>query len=196
MAETNYSLKWNEFENMAANTFKDLVSDNNFSDVTLVCEDGEQINAHKIILSSCSSFFKTIFLKTKNQSQNLLIYLKSINSKDLRLMMRFIYLGEAQVNEANLQEFLEAGKDLKIDGLIDKICPIEESETIIAAPEPKPDPLEVNDEILLTEDFEAAFVKEAAVKDAVEKEADQIQDEIVNENQQLENIMTTLTLNN
>jgi len=181
MTGTNYSLKWNELESIAANTFKDLVSDNHFSDVTLVCEDGEEINAHKIILSSCSSFFKKLFLKTKNFNKNMMIYLKGINSKDLELMMRFIYLGEAQVREESLPNFLEAGKDLKIDGLINKILPCEESEPISADSEPDllPRPnlfnevIEVNDEILLKEDCDN-LNNEATGKEAVEQETVEI----------------------
>ena len=112
MSDDKFDLTWNDFGRNAERTIKNLASDSLYTDVTLISDDRKRIKAHKIILSSCSSFFKTIFLKTKNQSNNLMIYLKGINSKDLELMMRFIYLGEADI-----QEFLEAGKDLKIYGL-------------------------------------------------------------------------------
>ena len=115
MSPTKYSLAWNEFESAAAKTFKDLLSDNNFTDVTLACEDDRQINAHKIILSSCSSFFERILLK--NSQKNPIIYFKGICFKDLELIMRFIYLGEAEVGEENLQRFLDSAKELEIKGL-------------------------------------------------------------------------------
>ena len=120
MSETKYSLEWNEFEGVAAKTFKDLLADNNFTDVTLACEDDKQINAHKIILSSCSTFFERIFLK--NSSKNLLIYLKGITFKDLGMIMRFIYLGEAEVDQGDLQGFLKASKELEITGLTQNLA--------------------------------------------------------------------------
>ena len=81
MSETKFSLQWNEFDSVATKTFKDLLLDNNFTDVTLACEDDNQINAHKIILSSASPFFERIFLK--NSKANLLVYLKGVSFKDL-----------------------------------------------------------------------------------------------------------------
>jgi len=46
-----------------------------------------------------------------------LIFLKGIRYLDLESLMQFAYLGECEVNEGHLQEFLEAGKDLQINGL-------------------------------------------------------------------------------
>ena len=41
-------LKWNDFQENILSRFKDLRHEKEFTDVTLVCEDGEQIEAHKI----------------------------------------------------------------------------------------------------------------------------------------------------
>ena len=112
------SLFWDEFESLAKNTFIDLFNNNNFTDVTLVCEDDKQLNAHKVILSACSSFFKRILLK--NQHNNPLIYLNGINFEVLEAIINFIYLGEAQVNNSILDKFLEVGTVLEIYGLTQK----------------------------------------------------------------------------
>ena len=106
------SLFWDEFESLAKNTFIDLFNNNNFTDVTLVCEDDKQLNAHKVILSACSSFFKRILLK--NQHNNPLIYLNGISFEVLESIIHFIYLEEAKVNNNNLDKFLDAGKVLEI----------------------------------------------------------------------------------
>ena len=52
-------LKWNDFQDNINTAFGNLRNDQDFSDVTLVCEDGEQVEAHKIILQSASPFFQT-----------------------------------------------------------------------------------------------------------------------------------------
>jgi len=80
-------------------------------DVTLVTDDGQHIQAHKIILSSGSHFFSNIFLKS-NQT-NMLIYLKGIHSVQLEHLLDFIYNGEASVGQEVLKEFLETGKELQ-----------------------------------------------------------------------------------
>ena len=35
-----------------------ILSDQDFSDVTLVCEDGTDIKVHRVVLSACSEFFR------------------------------------------------------------------------------------------------------------------------------------------
>ena len=38
-----YNVCWEEFKASASNTFKNLLNDKDFTDVTLACEDGKQI---------------------------------------------------------------------------------------------------------------------------------------------------------
>ena len=51
-----FCLKWNEFDANIRNYFRKLREDERLSDVTLVTEDGKQINTHKVILSAGSNF--------------------------------------------------------------------------------------------------------------------------------------------
>ena len=115
MTLEKFTLSWNQFDSSATNTFKYLLTDNNFTDVTLACEDDKQINAHKVILSSCSTFFEKILLK--NPHRNPLIYLKGLKFTDLQDIMSFIYLGEVEVAQEDLERFIRTGKDLDIKGL-------------------------------------------------------------------------------
>ena len=55
-----YSLKWNDFTVNVASTFRDLHCRHDFVDVTLACADGSTLEAHKVILSSVSSYFRDI----------------------------------------------------------------------------------------------------------------------------------------
>ena len=60
----------------AENTFAALFEDKDLTDVTLVCEDNEEVAAHKIILSGGSGFFKDLFRRHPHQQQPL-VYLRS-----------------------------------------------------------------------------------------------------------------------
>ena len=112
-------IAWDDFEVHAPNTFRELWTDQDFTDVTLATVDDKQVKAHKVILSSCSAFFKNILLK--NQHKNPLIYLKDIRHVDLEMVLKFIYLGECEVAEQDINSFITTGKELKIKGLAEQL---------------------------------------------------------------------------
>ena len=39
-------LQWNDFKENVSSAFGDLREDKDFTDVTLACEDGQQVSAH------------------------------------------------------------------------------------------------------------------------------------------------------
>ena len=110
-----FCLKWNEFGATVSESFKDLRSNNDFLDVTLVCDDDQQVQAHKLILSACSPFFLNIL--QKNPHPHPLLYLKGVKSPQLLSMIEFIYNGEVTVDQQELNQFLEVAQDLKMKGL-------------------------------------------------------------------------------
>ena len=108
-------LKWKDFQTNINLSLKDLRSENNFADVTLVCEDNQLIETHKIILAASSSFFKSIL--TQNKHTHPLIYMKGIKSMDLAAIVDFMYYGEVQVYQEDLANFLAIAEELKLNGL-------------------------------------------------------------------------------
>ena len=44
-------LQWNEFQENIKSSFGKLRDDNDFTNVTLACDDGQQVEAHKVILA-------------------------------------------------------------------------------------------------------------------------------------------------
>ena len=50
-------LKQNDFQDNLNSAFGVLRNDQDFADVTLACEDGSNIEAHKVALASSSPFF-------------------------------------------------------------------------------------------------------------------------------------------
>eukprot|EP00092_Neocalanus_flemingeri_P041993 GFUD01045742.1.p1 GENE.GFUD01045742.1~~GFUD01045742.1.p1 ORF type:complete len:286 (-),score=64.42 GFUD01045742.1:38-865(-) len=114
-----FNLSWPQFGKCAENTFKQLLDNTDFTDVTLACEDGKQINTHKVVLSSSSPIFNQIL--KHNSFQNPFIYLKGVKYSDLRAIIRFIYLGETQIEQDNLEVFLAVARDLEVKGLADNM---------------------------------------------------------------------------
>ena len=110
-----FCLNWSGFNENIRESFRKIREDRLFSDVTLVTDDGQQIQAHKIILSAGSRVFNDIFMKSNHS--NMLVYLKGINSLKLGPVIDFIYDGEVLIGQEELEMFIETGKELQVKGL-------------------------------------------------------------------------------
>ena len=96
--------------------FRNLIGNNDFSDVTLACEDGKQFEAHKVILVSSSPFFQNLLKMNKHTHP--LIYMRGIKSEDLGAIIDFLYCGEANICQENLDSFLAIASELGLKGLM------------------------------------------------------------------------------
>ena len=112
-------LQWNEYQNIFITAFRDLRNDEALTDVTLVCEDGKQIKAHKVVLASTSPFF--LDLLKRNKHPHPLVYMKGIKSENIFALVDFLYRGEANVFEENLESFLALAEEMRLLGLSGKV---------------------------------------------------------------------------
>ena len=110
-----FCLKWNDFQQNIISSYHTLRDNFDFSDVTLVCDEIEEIKAHRIILTASSPFFNTV-LKRNNHSHPT-IYMRGLKSKDLVAIVDFIYHGEAKIYQDDLDGFLALAKELQLKGL-------------------------------------------------------------------------------
>merc|ERR1711953_1560362 len=109
-----FCLRWNDFESNISVAFRELRDDKDFFDVTLACDE-EQIQAHKVILSACSPFFRSIL--RKNPHAHPLLYLKGVKFSDLQSVLNFMYHGEVNVAQEELNSFLAVAEELRVKGL-------------------------------------------------------------------------------
>ena len=108
-------MKWNDFSQNIVCSYKELRNNCDFSDVTLLCEDTQQIDAHRIILAASSPFFRSVL--KRNQKSHQMIYMRGINNKDLVAILDFIYHGEVNINQEDLNGFLALAEQLQLKGL-------------------------------------------------------------------------------
>ena len=113
MTTEKLCLVWNDFQSHVQVSFGELRTDTDFTDVTLACED-QSIKAHKVVLSACSPFFKKL-LKNHPHPQPL-IYMKGIKTSSLTAIIDFLYLGEANVFQEELDSFLALAEELQLKG--------------------------------------------------------------------------------
>jgi len=114
MATEKFCLRWNDFESNISVAFRELREEKDFFDVTLACDDN-QVQAHKVILSACSPFFRNVL--RKNPHQHPLLYLKGVKYQELLSVLNFMYQGEVNVAQEELNSFLAVAEELRVKGL-------------------------------------------------------------------------------
>ena len=108
-------IKWNEFQTNMASYFQDLRDDKDFADVTLVCEDNNMFEVHKVIISSASNFFRSVLAGNKHPHP--LIYMRDVRATTMEAVVDFIYHGEVNINQDDLNSFLQIAEDIELKGL-------------------------------------------------------------------------------
>ena len=109
-------MKWNDFQTNVSNAFRKLRKTENFYDVTLVSDDQKQISAHKVVLASSSEYFKNIL--TSNTHSHPMLCLSGVNAGDIKNILDFMYNGELQIFQDDLEQFLEVAQRFHLQGLI------------------------------------------------------------------------------
>ena len=110
-----FSLKWNDFHSNVSKSFGLFRSEEYLYDVRLMTEDYHEVSAHRLVLSACSEYFRNIF--KNNKKQDTLIFLDGVTNEDLKHILDYIYLGEAQIFQDKLDRFLTIAKRLKLEGV-------------------------------------------------------------------------------
>jgi len=119
-----FCLKWNDFHSNVSRSFNLVRNEEYLHDVTLVSDDHNKVSAHKLVLSTSSEYFRNIF--KNNPHSHPLLCLDGISSEDIQNIMDYIYNGELQIYQENLDRFLVVAQKLKLQGLIENILPEKE----------------------------------------------------------------------
>ena len=126
MAE-KLSVRWDDFKDHTLDVIGSLKEETDFADVTLACEDGQQIHTHKLILVKSSPFFRDL-LKTKNHPHPL-VFMRGVKSEEMLAIMDFVYFGETNVTQESLGSFLSLAAELRLKGLEDYAHNVKESKS-------------------------------------------------------------------
>jgi len=108
-------ITWNEWNNIPS-LFLDLRNEEDFFDVTLAIDEDNQFPAHKVILSAASPFFRGLLKRNPSQHPSIVMS-PHVRPADLQNIIDFIYQGEVNVPQSELDNFLSVGEALKIRGL-------------------------------------------------------------------------------
>ena len=78
-----------------------------FTDVTLVTEDGQQITAHKLVLSGLSPYFQLMFRGSLKESEASEVLMKDVNYEALNGLIDYFYCGTLKITLENVPELLK-----------------------------------------------------------------------------------------
>ena len=115
MSSDNLCLKWKDFHTNISLSFKEIREDQEFSNVTLVGEGNLKIKVHKVILAASSRFFKDLL--RDNQHPHPLLYMRGITGEHISALVDFMYHGEANIPQEDIDGFLVVAKELEMKGL-------------------------------------------------------------------------------
>ncbi|XP_013174148.1 PREDICTED: influenza virus NS1A-binding protein homolog isoform X2 [Papilio xuthus] len=115
--DQQFSLSWNNFHGNLSKGFAGLLGKGEFVDVTLAVE-GHLLQAHKVILSICSPYFKKMF--QMNPCQHPIVVLRDVTLKAMKDLLQFMYHGEVSVKREDLTSFIGTAEVLQIKGLTNK----------------------------------------------------------------------------
>ena len=80
MTTEKFCLRWNDFERNLAMSLQELRGEEGLQDVTLLPAEGEPLLCHKLVLSACSPFFRSVL--ARNRHQHPLLYMKGTTKLD------------------------------------------------------------------------------------------------------------------
>ncbi|MCL4121265.1 UNVERIFIED_CONTAM: hypothetical protein GTU68_034518 [Idotea baltica] len=113
-SEQHYSLRWNDYTVKIVTAFQSLRDEEDFVDVTVAC-DGHHYSAHKMVLSACSPYFRSLL--RANPCQHPIVILKDVGHIEMERLLEFMYNGEVNIAQDQLAAFLKTAESLKIRGL-------------------------------------------------------------------------------
>lgn len=116
VAGEDFLLKWNDHHALFFAGAEELVSAEEYTDVTLAAGP-RFFAAHRLVLSICSPYFRQLFKRLGGEKA--VIFLKDVEPKHLELLLEYMYKGEIKVEETELVNVLNTAQSLEIRGLTD-----------------------------------------------------------------------------
>ncbi|GLH09094.1 Longitudinals lacking protein-like [Gryllus bimaculatus] len=114
MAEPVLSVCWKNHTSELATEYKSLLENDFLVDCTLSAE-GQQLKAHRLVLSACSPYFHMLF--QEDSGKHPFVILLNASFETLKAVIDFVYQGETHIPERNLKAFLILAQSLQIKGL-------------------------------------------------------------------------------
>jgi len=95
-----------------------LRSKGHLLDVTLIAQ-GETFKAHRVVLASCSDYFRAMFTDEMKESRQSEICLNGVSARGMRLLLEYAYTSRLALNLANVQDVLSAASHIQLVAVVE-----------------------------------------------------------------------------
>jgi len=119
-----FHLKWDNKKSCPS--FSDIRELNDLMDVRLMCGE-EEVGAHRVVLAACSPKLRTV-LSRLSHHQHPVIYFWGMDISMVKALLTFMYHGEVNIAQGEIQSFLKLAEELEVKGLTTKSAFGEEKE--------------------------------------------------------------------
>ncbi|CAG9785403.1 unnamed protein product [Diatraea saccharalis] len=114
MNQAQFALAWSQYKKNICNGLSSLQQNGEFVDMTLAA-DGHFVKVHQVVMALASPFIKQLI--SSANCPHPIIFLNKISNATLCSILEYIYTGEVLLTLENFDEFIEAGRELHIQGL-------------------------------------------------------------------------------
>uniref|UniRef100_A0A0A9ZET0 Kelch-like protein diablo n=1 Tax=Lygus hesperus TaxID=30085 RepID=A0A0A9ZET0_LYGHE len=87
-------------------------------DITLIAQ-GETFQAHKVVLASCSDYFRAMFTDAMKEARQSEICLNGVSAAGMRLLLEYAYTSRLALNLANVQDVLSAASHIQLVAVVE-----------------------------------------------------------------------------
>lgn len=98
--------KSSEQKKKSSNELGNFLVTSTFTDCTLVVDQGEKFQCHRVILSSCSPYFNKVFKCNHETDKHPILVFENLKKDILVYLLQFIYKEEVEVPESQKKDFI------------------------------------------------------------------------------------------
>lgn len=88
----------------------------------LLCAEGEEFPCHKVVLASCSPYFKAMFTTAMAEKEQHRVPVNNVGASELRTLLDFVYTSTVGITDTNVETLLSAANYLQVTRLKDACC--------------------------------------------------------------------------
>ncbi|XP_078544372.1 kelch repeat and BTB domain-containing protein 2 [Lissotriton helveticus] len=87
------------------------------TDIVLIVE-GTEFPCHKMVLATCSSYFRAMFMSGLSESKQTHVHLRNVDSSSLQIIITYAYTGNLAIKESTVEQLYETACFLQVDDVL------------------------------------------------------------------------------
>jgi len=113
-AAQSYCVRWRAFRANMAVSVRNVAAESGtsggagaFADVTLACDEGHSVRAHRLVLAACSDLFRRLLKEAAlgGEEDSTFVLLAGVSPRVLDAILAYLYSGEVVVSRHSLADF-------------------------------------------------------------------------------------------